>query len=276
MREIKAFPTLGIHIVEYKGSHERGIAGRDMKKSAALAFAVVGFVLVHVVFAYLVFWMAGLIPGHSIDSPASAHIGRALVVDLLLIALFGLQHSGMARTLFKSATSRWVAPGLERAVYVWAAVVALFLVVHFYRPMPVVLWSFEQPLVRGAIWLLFACGWAIAAASYWSVGIFYLLGVEQAWAWYRGRPQPAQPFVDGYAYRYVRNPQQLGLLIAFWSTLDMTLGRLVFAGAMSACIIVGMYFEKRDLVAVHGKAYADYAKRVPAVFPWRLLRGPGG
>lgn len=246
-----------------------------MRRNAALAFAVVGFVAVHVVFAYMVFWLAGLIPGRSIDSPVKAPFAWALAVDLLLVALFGLQHSGMARTLFKSWTSRWVAAGLERAVYVWAAVVTLFLVVHFYQPLPIVLWSVEQPLARGAIWFLFGCGWAIAAASYWSVGIFYLLGVEQAWVWYRGRPQPAQPFVDGYAYRYVRNPQQLGLLIAFWSTPDMTLGHLVFAAAMSACIFVGMYYEKLDLVAVHGKVYADYAARVPSVIPWRLLRRPG-
>lgn len=247
-----------------------------MGRAAGLVFAVVGFVLVHVVFAYLVFWIAGLIPGHSIDAPAGAPFRAALAVDLLLVGLFGLQHSGMARTLFKRWSSRVVAPGLERAVYVWAAVAVLFCVVHFYQPLPLVLWSIEPPLLRGLAWALFACGWAIAAASYWSVGVFYLLGVEQAVAWYRGRPQPAQPFVDGYAYRYVRNPQQLGLLIAFWSAPDMTLGHLVFASAMTACIFVGMYYEKRDLVAVHGKAYADYAARVPSVIPWRLLRGRGG
>ena len=198
--------------------------------AAGLVFAVAGFVLVHVVFAYLVFWLAGLIPGRSIDSPADVSFGMALAVDLVLVALFGLQHSGMARARFKAWSSRWVAPELERSVYVWLA------------------------------------------AAYWSVGVFYLLGVEQAWCLYRGTPQPAQPFVDGYAYRYVRNPQQLGLLIAFWSTPDMTLGRLVFAAAMSVYIVAGMHFERRDLVALHGKAYADYARNVPAVIPWRLWR----
>jgi protein-S-isoprenylcysteine O-methyltransferase Ste14 len=246
-----------------------------MKRSAALVFSVVGFILVHGVFAYLVFWLAGLLPGRSIDSPAGASLPWAFVVDVLLVALFGLQHSGMARTWFKSWSSRWVAPGLERAVYVWFAVAALFCVVHFYEPLPVPLWSVDQPVLRVLIWLLFASGWAISAAAYWSVGIFYLLGVAQAWAWYRGRPQPAQPFVDGYAYRHVRNPQQLGLLIAFWSTPDMTLGHLVFAAAMSACIVVGMRYEKRDLVALYGEAYEDYAKSVPAVIPWRLWRWQG-
>jgi protein-S-isoprenylcysteine O-methyltransferase Ste14 len=244
-----------------------------MKRSAGLAFAVTGFVLVHVVFAYLIFWLAGLIPGRSIDAPAGAPLPWALAVDLLLVGLFGLQHSGMARKLFKAWSSRRVAPALERAVYVWFAVAALFCVVHFYQPLPLALWTIDQPFLRGLIWLLFACGWAIAAAAYWSVGIFYLLGVEQAWAWCRGRPQPAQPFVDSWAYRHVRNPQQLGLLIAFWSTPDMTLGHLVFAAAMSAYIAAGMAFEKRDLVALHGQAYADYAKNIPAVIPWRLWRG---
>lgn len=243
-----------------------------MKKGAALVFAVAGFVLVHVVFAYLVFWLADLIPGHSINSPMKSSLAWAFVIDLLLVTLFGLQHSGMARTPFKAWSSRWVAPGLERSVYVWSAVVAQFCLIHFYQPVPVTVWSVDQPLLRGLIWLLFVCGWAIAAAAYWSVGIFYLLGIEQAWAWYRGRSQPPQPFVDGFAYRYVRNPQQLGLLIAFWSTPYMTLGHLLFASAMSVFIVVGMRYEKRDLVALHGKAYADYAARVPAVIPWRTLR----
>jgi protein-S-isoprenylcysteine O-methyltransferase Ste14 len=240
--------------------------------AAGLVFAVAGFVLVHVVFAYLVFWLAGLIPGRSIDSPADVSFGMALAVDLVLVALFGLQHSGMARARFKAWSSRWVAPELERSVYVWLAVAALFGVVHFFQPLPVSLWSVDQPLLRGLVWLFYICGWAIAAAAYWSVGVFYLLGVEQAWCRYRGTPQPAQPFVDGYAYRYMRNPQQLGLLIAFWSTPDMTLGRLVFAAAMSVYIVAGMHFERRDLVALHGKAYADYARNVPAVIPWRLWR----
>lgn len=248
----------------------------DMKKSAALVFAVIGFVLVHVVFAYLVFWLADLIPGHSINSPMKTSLAWALAVDLFLVALFGLQHSGMARTLFKTWSSRWVAPAMERSVYVWFAVAAQFFLVHFFQPVPVMLWSVDQPLLRGLIWLLFVLGWVIAAVAYWSVGVFYLLGIEQASAWYLDRPQPAQPFVDGYAYRYVRNPQQLGLLIASWSTPDMTVGHLVFASAMSVYIFVGMYYEKRDLVAVHGKAYADYAARVPAVIPWRLRRRPEG
>jgi protein-S-isoprenylcysteine O-methyltransferase Ste14 len=246
-----------------------------MKRIAGLVFAVVGFLLVHVVFAYVIVWLAGLLPGHSINSPVGASLPWALAVDLSLVALFGLQHSGMARTIFKSWSSRWVAPALERAVYVWFAVAALFCVAWFYQPLPLTLWTIDQPVLRGMIWLLFAFGWAISAAAYWSVGILYLLGVEQALAWYRGRPQPSQPFIDGYAYRYVRNPQQLGLLIAFWSTPDMTLGHLVFAAAMSACIVVGMRYERRDLVARYGQSYEDYAKRVPAVVPSRLWRWQG-
>ena len=249
-----------------------GISDNQMKRTAGLLSALLGFLFVHVVFAYLVFWLANLIPGHSIDSPSNVSLPWALAIDLLLVALFGLQHSGMARNRFKTWSSRQVAPGLERAVYVWFAVVALFVLVHFYQPLPVMLWSVDQPLARGLIWLLYVCGWAIAAAAYWSVGIFYLLGIEQAWCWYRDRPQPPQPLVDGYAYRHVRNPQQLGLLIAFWSTPDMTLGHLIFAAALSLYIVVGMFYEKRDLIALHGKAYADYAAEIPAVIPWRLGR----
>ena len=119
-----------------------------MKRSAGLVFAVAGFILVHVVFAYVVFWLAGLFPGHSIDAPVGASLPWALAVDVLLVALFGLQHSGMARTLFKSWSARWVAPGLQRAVYVWFAVAALFCVAFFYQPVPLSLWSIDQPVLR--------------------------------------------------------------------------------------------------------------------------------
>ncbi|MHA1548762.1 MAG: methyltransferase family protein, partial [Alphaproteobacteria bacterium] len=157
------------------------------------------------------------------------------------------------------------------SVYVWSAVLALAVIVHFYQPIPVTLWRVENGVLVGFIWFAFAAGWAISAAAYLSAGLFYLLGVAQAVAWFRGAPQPPPPLVRGYAYGWVRNPQQLGLLIAFWATPHMTVGHLVFAAGMSVYIFVGMVFEGRDLSATHGEAYLAYKAEIPAIFP-RLFR----
>ncbi len=236
-----------------------------------MAFSVTGFVLVHVVFGYLVFWLAGLIFDRTISSPSGTSAGHAIAIDLCLVALFGCQHTSMARNAFKSLSSHMVAPGLERSVYVWCSVLALFVLVHFYQPIPIELWKIDNTVALIVIWALFVTGWAIASAAYWSVGIFYLLGVSQAIAWYRDEPIPQPPLVDGYVYRFVRNPQQLGLLIAFWATPNMTVGHLIFAASMSIYIFIGMAFEERDLIERHGKRYIDYKMRVPAIIP-RMFR----
>lgn len=242
-----------------------------MTRHAGLAFSLSGFVLVHAVFAYVVFWLAGLLPDQTISSPARTSTGNAIAVDLFLVALFGCQHSLMARNAFKAFSSRFVAGGLERSVYVWWSVLALFAVAYFYQPIPIALWRIESPIALVAIWTLFVTGWTIAAAAYLSVGIFYLLGVSQALAWFRSEPQPPQPLVDGYAYRLVRNPQQLGLLIGFWSTPNMTVGHFIFAAGMSVYIFIGMALEQRDLVLRHGDSYRAYMKKVPAIVP-RMFR----
>lgn len=242
-----------------------------MTRKIGLAFSLIGFVLVHVVFAYLVFWLAGLIFDQTISSPSKTSAGFAITVDVFLVALFGCQHTSMARNAFKSFSSSMVASGLERTVYVWSSVLALFALVYFYKPIPVTVWKIDDTLALIVIWALFVTGWAIASAAYLSVGMFYLLGVSQAFAWYRNEPQPQPPLVDGYAYRLVRNPQQLGLLIAFWSTPNMTVGHLIFATSMSIYIVVGMAFEERDLIERHGSSYISYKKRVPAIIP-RMFR----
>lgn len=238
-----------------------------MIRICGLAFAVIGFVFVHIVFAYLVFWLAGFMLERTISSTAQSNAGFAIAVDLSLVTMFGIQHTFMARDTFKSFISTIVAEGLERTTYVWCSILALFFVVHFYQPVPITLWSIHNTVALIVVWAFFVIGWSIAAAAYLSIGIFYLLGVSQALAWYRDEPPPPPPLVDGYAYRVVRNPQQLGLLIAFWSTPHMTVGHLIFATTMSLYIFIGMAFEERDLAARHGVSYTNYKKRVPLLIP---------
>ena len=145
---------------------------------AGLAFAIAGFVMVHLVFAYLVFWLANLFPARTISSQATMGAGGAIFIDLCLIALFGLQHSGMARTRFKALVRRLFDPALDRAAYVWASVAGLFVVVHFYQPVPDTVWDLRGTLASPLVWIAFVAGWGIAAAAYLSAGNFYLRGVS--------------------------------------------------------------------------------------------------
>ncbi|MCP3970368.1 MAG: isoprenylcysteine carboxylmethyltransferase family protein [Rhodobacteraceae bacterium] len=211
--------------------------------------------------------MAGILVSPTIHSDTGLPIAAAIAFNLGLIAIFGLQHSGMSRRTFKTMTARLVAPGLERAAYVWAAVLALGMLVGLFQPIPVSLWHFHSLSAQVIMWALFVLGWSIAAAAYLSAGIFYLLGVSQALAWSRGAPLPPPPLVQGFAYRYVRNPQQLGLLLAFWATPHMTLGQAIFAGALTLYIFIGISLEEKDLLTSHGDEYAAYRERVPRIIP---------
>ena len=241
-----------------------------MTRIAGLVFSGLGFALVHVIFIYIIVWLSDIVPSHSIRAHTDTPISKALATNLLLVVLFALQHSGMARNSFKKFTSRFVHLAFERSVYVWSAVLALTCLIWFFEPIPITVWKTEYVLLQVLIWTAFACGWAISFAAYLSVGIKFLLGLSQCFAWFRSEPLPEQALVESYIYKWVRNPQQLGLLIAFWSTPHMTVGQLIFAFLLTVYIFVGVKLEERDLHKLHGKSFVSYKKSVPAIIPWKF------
>ncbi|MCC2110681.1 MAG: isoprenylcysteine carboxylmethyltransferase family protein [Hyphomicrobiales bacterium] len=232
-----------------------------------LLFAAASFVAVHAVFAYFVFFLANLFFDRTVSRGGTAEPLEAALTDIALIVLFGLQHSVMARAGVKSVIARLVPEGLQRAVYVAAAVITLFLLTHLFQPIPYVVWQVEAAMPVVAIWVVFVLGWTISAAGYLSMGFLHLLGVDQALAWYRGRPVPAPSLQQGWIYRVVRNPQQLGLLLALWATPDMTVGHLLLAAGLSGYIFLGTYLEGRDLLADHDADYRRYRGQVPGFLP---------
>lgn len=233
-----------------------------------MAFAAIVYVIFFATFLYLIAFVGNL-PGvpRTVDIGPEASTAMAVVVNLLLIALFGVQHSVMARPGFKSKWTRMVPPHLERSIYVLAASLALIVLFMFWRPLPMVIWLVTWSPMVALLWTLFALGWAIVLISTFLINHFELFGLRQGFAHMRGHKLPEPLFRTPFFYRHVRHPIYLGFLLAFWSTPMMTLGHLLFAVGMTIYILIGIGYEERDLTAMFGEQYAAYRKRVGKLIP---------
>ena len=228
--------------------------------------AVLAYLLFFATFLYLVGFVGDLVVPRTVDSGPAAPLSAALAIDAALLALFGVQHSVMARPGFKAAWTRIVPVALERTVYVVATSFVLIALMALWRPLPDPVWSVAgggAPL----LWALFALGWAVVLLSTFLINHFELFGLHQAWNAMRGLPPPAPQFREPLFYRWVRHPLYVGFLLAFWATPAMTAGHLLLAAGMTVYILIGIRFEERDLTAAMGAPYAEYRRRVGMLVP---------
>ncbi len=244
----------------------------QFERAGGLAYGLVAFALTFAFFACLILFLGNL-PKPSrpwisptVDTGPELTPALAAIVDVGLVALFGLQHSLMARPWFKSAWTRIVPEGLERSTYVVAASAAGFMMLTFWQPIPVVLWS-----VKGAasvpFWTLFALGWLILLAGGISFDILELLGLRQAWAWYRGAPPPRPKLKTGWLYNWLTHPMYVGVLLGLWVTPHMTVGHALMASAFTAYILIAKRYEERDLSRTFGTAYRSWRREDAALRP---------
>ncbi len=230
-----------------------------------------------VTFLYLIAFVGNLPVPKTIDSSAPVATIEAIGVNLLLLAVFGLQHSVMARPSFKRWWTRLVPEAIERSSYVLAASAALALVVWQWRPIAQpLIWSIEAPVARLVIAALFWLGWSVLFVSSFLIDHFELFGLSQVTRRLTGRAPAPQTFRTPLLYRHVRHPLYLGFVIGAWATPQMSLGHLIFAAGMTAYILIGIFFEERDLVRLFGERYRQYQARVGMLLPWRRKRSQGG
>lgn len=202
----------------------------------------------------------------NIDSPNTAPLGSPLLINLLLLALFGIQHSVMARPGFKSILTKLLPKHLERSTYVLATAAVIAVTIYYWQPMTTSLWQIDNTLARQLITIIYFLGWTITLMATFMLNHFHLFGLQQSF-------RPDEPdagskvFKTPMFYRLVRHPIQTGVVIGMLATPDMTVGRAVLAVGMIAYVAIGLYFEERDLMAEFGDTYGDYRKRVPALFP---------
>jgi protein-S-isoprenylcysteine O-methyltransferase Ste14 len=244
-----------------------------MKRTVWFIYGVVCYGLFVATFLYAVGFLSGVGVPKSIDSGLAGGAAAALVIDALLLGLFAVQHSVMARRTFKQALQRVLPPAVERSTFVLASSLVLLLLFWQWRPLPATVWDVQTSAGRMALWTLFGLGWATVFFGTFMISHAHLFGLAQVWARLRNRPAPDPRFQTRGLYRFVRHPLMLGFMIAFWATPRMSVGHLVFAAASTGYILIGtLAFEERDLERYIGEPYRLYKARVPAFVP-RIGRG---
>lgn len=245
-------------------------------RPTAFAYGLGAYALFLATFLYAVGFVANGIVPKSIDSGKPAPFGEALLINSLLLGIFAVQHSGMAREGFKRWWTRIVPPVLERSTYVLASCAALGLLYWQWRPIGGVVWSVESLYGRLALWTLCAVGWLIVLSATFLINHFDLFGLRQVYLYLTRRTAPPVGFRTPGLYRFVRHPLYLGFIVAFWSTPVMSAGHLVFAIATTAYILIAIQLEERDLIRHLGQAYIEYRRDVPMLLPIRgNQRSPG-
>jgi methanethiol S-methyltransferase len=245
-----------------------------MKTYLAVLYGLIVYSVFFGTFLYLVGFLGNFAVPKSIDSGAPATLAEALIVNVTLIALFGVQHSAMARQGFKRWWTNIVPQAIERSTFVLFASLALLLLFWQWRPMTSVIWIVDHPVgalvLRGSFWI----GFALVLIATFLFDHFELFGLRQVFAGLKHRSPPPPAFKTPSFYRHVRHPMYLGMLLAFWSTPEMSAGRLLFALGMTGYILIGIRFEERDLIAHFGDEYRRYRAKVGMLLP--RLRGAAG
>jgi methanethiol S-methyltransferase len=244
---------------------QQGTIGR----ATAFVFGLASYSVFFSAFLYAIGFVTGVAVPKTIDTGVTVSLKEALLVDILLMSLFAVQHSGMARRPFKRWWTQFVPVAIERSTFVLFASLTLILLFWQWRPIPIVVWEITDPQIAMAVIALSFVGWFLVLLSTFLINHFELFGLLQVATNLTGRTMPEPRFKTPALYKIVRHPIYLGFIIAFWAAPVMTVGHLLFAAVTTAYILVGIFLEERDLVELFGDEYRRYRQRVGMLIPFR-------
>ena len=239
---------------------------------AAFVYGLICYATFLVTILYTCGFVGNFVVPRSIDSMPTMPWYNAILIDTVLLGIFSIQHSVMARQGFKQWWTQFVATPIERSTYVLFSSLCLIALFYFWQPIGGNIWTVTNSTAVAILYTLFAAGWVIVLATTFLLNHFDLFGLRQVWLYLKGKEYTQLQFATPSFYKYVRHPLYVGLLLAFWSTPTMTATHLVFALMMTAYILIGIQLEERDLVDLYGQTYADYRRRVPMLIPFTHRR----
>jgi protein-S-isoprenylcysteine O-methyltransferase Ste14 len=240
-----------------------------MSKILGFVYGVASYLAFLAAFLYAIGFVANVAVPKSIDSGEAGPFGQALLVNLALLGLFAVQHSGMARQGFKDWWTQFVPTAIERSTYVLISSLVLGLLFWQWQPMPALIWNVENSAGVMVLYGLYGAGWLIVLSGSFMINHFDLFGLRQVFIHLRGREYTSISFRIPLLYKLVRHPLMLGFLIAFWATPEMTVGHLLFALGTTGYILIALQLEERDLVRAFGDTYRTYQRSVSMIVPWR-------
>ena len=233
----------------------------------AMLYGVATYLLFLVTFLYAIAFVGNLPVPKTIDSGQPGPLIPSLIINALLLGLFAVQHSVMARPAFKRVWTRVIPESAERSTYTLLSSVALILLFWLWSPLGGTVWDVQDATARAVLYAIYAFGWALLLYTTFLLNHFELFGLRQVWLQFRGRAYTHLPFRTPTVYRWVRHPLYVAWLLTFWATPTMTVTHLLFAVMTTAYILIAIRWEERDLIALFGDQYRRYREQVSMLIP---------
>jgi len=232
-------------------------------------YGVVSYFVFFFTFLYAIGFVGNLFVPKSLDSEPPAPITQAILINIVLLSIFAIQHSVMARPAFKNWLTKFVPHAMERSTYVLLSSLALILIFWKWQSMEGMIWIAQDQITRNILWALFGLGWLIVLTSTFLINHFDLFGLRQVYLNLKNQEYSHIGFKTPFLYKFVRHPIMLGFIIAFWATPDMSSSHLLFAAVTTAYILIALQFEEHDLVKCYGDKYKEYRQQVSMIVPIR-------